>query len=158
MWEAIGNVLTSSNAIPVLIVCGAAIVVLSILGKYGLLNIHTKNFTLGVSDKERQIIRNQLEFAESFCMSFKIPKVEGYNEYIGKYILERMYDEVVKWISFNHITDDDVYVHIKQEKVFNLIQTLAQREEYKSDEFKELVDKGVETLIKELIKIRKYYS
>ena len=157
-WLA--NVLTSTNAIPVMIFVIGTIIIVCVLGKHGYLNIHTDKISIGASEKERFIIRQQIEYSETACMSFlqRMPKIDNFNEYIGKYIVERIYDEFVKMISFNHITDSEAYIQIKQALIWNIITTITKDPYYKSDEFKDMVFLNVKEAIEQLVKIRKHYS
>lgn len=160
MWQAISEILTKGNILS-LTVCLIVIVLLAIiLVKSGVLKIDTNHFQLGVREDERKVIQQQKEFAYAFVMSleYSVPKFDGYNEYITKYILERMYDEVVDWIVFNHITTSGDYIKVKGSKLCYLVDCLAKEDIYKSEEMHEYIKAHVEILIKELVHIREVYK
>ena len=61
-------------------------------------------------------------------------------------------------ISFNHITDSEAYIQIKQALIWNIVTTITKDPYYKSDEFKDMVFLNVREAIEQLVKIRKHYS
>lgn len=141
---------------------------IGLAAKFGLLRIKTDHVTIGdtraASDKERAIIREQCDFTHAYLMGLvnKITAttVDGqlmYGGYFTKYILERAYDEFVKWITFNHISLDEAYVHTKQEKMKALVYSHAVRDEFKTEEFAERMDRWVREILEELVKIRQLY-
>lgn len=159
MWEAFSNVMTSSNAGLVL----AFLIVLVIFGaifiKSGKFSINTKTFRIGNNEEERTIIRNQVEWVKLYCKGIetRIPHPEGYNKWRGLYVLERIFDEVISWITFNHITTNDDYVEIKQTTIINLVDSLTDKEEFHSEEFREQIRKEIKTIITKLVQIRQLY-
>lgn len=162
MWETIENVLISNNGIAISVLLIVLITILIISSKNGLLKIKTNKIQIGkdASEKERTIMRNQVEWCKVAVLGSdsKIQKPEGFNFYRSKYILEKVFDEVISWIMFNHIVDNSTYVQIKQELVWNLIQTLVEDDNLGTDELKEIVFNQVEYVIKNLVKIRKEYQ
>lgn len=145
------------------------LVVIGIAAKLGLLRIKTDHIQIGntvvASDNERTIIREQCDFTHTFLMGL-VNKIEAatddgkllYNGYFTKYILECVYDEFVRWITFNHISEDEAYVHTKQEKIKALVYSMGVRKEFKTHEFADRMDKWVLEVITELVKIRKLYK
>jgi hypothetical protein len=141
------------------------------LGKCGALNINTKHLSLnnGNNDKsdkiisDRELIRRQIETANSYIMSieYKLNNPtyrEGWSEYFPKYILELIYDEAIKWIIFNHITTNQLYVQDKQECIINLLYKYSDIEsDFKSDEFKQNVKFWVQELIVKLVQTKESY-
>lgn len=162
MWEAIEKILISNNGILIALLFLILIVLIIFCSRFGLIKIKTDKLTIGreSSELERTIMRNQIEYVEMSIKAFeqRMPKPEGYNVYRGKYITERAFDEIVKWIAFNHIRTDDHYIQIKQASIWNLVQSLTEKNEFQDDSFKESVDKFVVELIKNLVAIRKEYS
>ena len=162
MWETIGEVLTSGNgiAIGVLIVI---IVILVIIGiKKGLFSWHGDNLTIGreASEKERSIIRNQIDWAKLACQAFEtqVPRFEGYNEFKGKFIIEKAYDEIIRWIAFNHIESTKSYISIKQEIIWNIVLKYTAAKDITSPKFRKMTNEYVEYIIDNLIKIRDEYQ
>ena len=126
MWESIGNVLTSGNAVAVLLTLIMLVIVLAILAKKGIFQFNGKGVTIGDNEDERAVIRQQTEWSQLFVQSMRqLPIFEGSDTYHTLYILEKVFDEVLSWIVFNHISDSENYISIKQEKIWNLIQTLV---------------------------------
>lgn len=158
MWESISNVLTSGNAVAVLLTLIVLIIILAILAKKGIFQFNGKGVTIGDNEDERAVIRQQTEWSQLFVQSMRqLPIFEGSDTYHTLYILEKAFDEVLNWIVFNHISDSENYISIKQEKVWNLIQTLVSDKKFTTEEFKQVVYDNTETLIKRLVHIRKNY-
>ena len=142
MWETIGNVLTSPNALVVLIFVFLFVVALYIMSKKGIV-----------------AVRNQSQFAYLYIMAIEGKlNNSGESNYYLKWILEKCYDKVVDWITYNHISDTSMYIEIKKEEIKNLIYSLQINEEYKTPEFKQRMEGWVEELILNLLKVRKEYS
>ena len=158
MWEAIGTVLTSKNAHPILITILLLIIIIAILAKLGIFRLNVKGVNIGGNEDERAIIRQQTEWSQLFILGLQNhPIFKGYNEYHTLWVLEKVFDEVLNWIVFNHISDSENYISIKQEKLWNLIQTLVTEDKFTSQEFQDLVYENTEKLIKRLVYIRKNY-
>lgn len=167
MWQTIGDVLTSTNALQTLIVLVVIILIVALLAKANVLNINTKHLHFGMSssDEERTVIREQIDWVHTYLQGLesKIRSVASdhmlvYGGYFTKYILEVVFDEIVKWITFNNIEDTERYVTVKQEKICSLVYAQGVRDEYHSKEFARLICQWVEEIIKKLIEIRKLYS
>lgn len=158
MWESIGNVLTSNNAVAVLITLLILVIVAAVLAKVGIFQFKGKGVTIGGDEDERAIIRQQTEWTQLFIQSMQqLPIFEDSDTYHTLYILEKVFDEVLNWIVFNHISDSENYISIKQEKIWNLIQTLVTDKKFTSTEFKQVIYDNTEVLIKRLVYIRKNY-
>lgn len=161
MWEAISNVLTSTNAREILFFLAVVIVAAIVLIKTGTVTVRTKHVRIGRAEAEREVIRRQVEAAHEFIMSIE-GKIKTdttrYNGYFVKYILERIYDKAIEWIMFNHITNSTLYVQDKQDIICNLIYTFDVAENFKTPEFKKRMCNWVAELIDRLIKTREIYS
>lgn len=165
MWDSIKEILTSNNGIAIVILLLVLIfVVLSfvvVLIKTGFLKIYTKHVKLGNKISERELIRRQIEKAHEFVMGIEgkiYTDTTKYNGYFTKYILERIYDKVIEWIMFNHITVNQIYIQDKQETILNLIYALPINEEFKTPQFKEQVEKWVKELIEQLVNVKSLYG
>lgn len=163
MWDTISNVLTSSNANSVLLFALLVLIIIGILLKAGVLRVHTKYLTLSErsGEQERKIIREQCDWAHGYLMGLEGKLSEMVNikeQYRLKYILELVYDDVIKWITFNHIEDSEAYVSIKQHKVKSLIYSVTNRSDYQTHDFEKTLFAWVDELIHRLIDIRKIYS
>lgn len=159
MWEAIEKLLLSDNAATILFFLIGIIVLLAYFSKKGVFKLHTERLTIGASEDERAIIRQQVEWAELEIQSLSaLPRFVNVDSWRTKYILERFFDEVLQWVIFNHIKDSPEYISIKQEKIWNMVQMLVEKEEFKSDEFKDFTYKEVEKIIKRLVFLRRQYG
>ncbi len=165
MWSSLKDILTSANGVPLVVIL-VLLVVLVIrwgirLGKAGLLNIHTKHVNIGKNVSERELIRRQIECAHDFIMSIEgkiITDNTRYNGYFTKYILERVYDKVIEWIMFNHITINQLYIQDKQDTILNLIYALPINDDFKTPEFKSRVENWVKELIERLVNVKVLYG
>ena len=159
MWQAIEKILLSDNSATVLFFLVIIILLLAHFSKKGVFKWHTERLTIGASENERAIIRQQVEWAELEIESLASMEIFSHvDEWRTKYILEKMFDEILQWIIFNHIKDSPEYISIKQEKIWNMTQTLVVREEFRSDEFKDFIYKEVDKIIKRLIFLRRQYG
>lgn len=160
MWDFIKAVSTSVYIIPVLIFTLIVLCTVILLIKKGLISINTKAVKVGTSESERAIIRQQIEWVHLHCDSLEksLPHPQNYDIWRGKYILERMYDEIVDWITFNHICTSEGYISIKQERIWATIQSLVRKEEFSTPEFKEFIYNDTEYIIRRLVHIRQVYN
>lgn len=161
MWESISTVLTSANAGKVLFFLSAVLIFSAGLIVSGRVTIKTRHIRIGRAEQEREIIRRQVEAAHEFILSIA-GKIDAdtteYNGYFTKYILERVYDKVIEWVMFNHISNSPMYVQDKQDTICNLVYTFAIREEFKTPEFKKRMCAWTQELITRLVQIREIYG
>ena len=160
MWDFIKAVSTSVYIIPVLIFTLIVLLIVILLIKKGLISVNTKAVKVGTSESERAIIRQQIEWVHLHCDSLEksLPHPPNYDIWRGKYILECMYDEIVDWITFNHICTSEGYISIKQERIWATIQSLVRKNEFSTPEFKEFIYKDTEYIIRRLVHIRQVYN
>ena len=161
MWQAISDVLTSGNALQVLIFLAVVIALFILLVKSGIVAIKTKHLQIGKIEKEREIIRRQVETAHNFIMSIegKInPDITKYNNFFIKYILERVYDKVIEWVIFNHISNSPMYIQDKQETICNLVYRFPIGDTFKTPEFKKRMQNWTAELIARLVQTREIYN
>lgn len=160
MWESISNVLTSTNAVAVLTFLCVCIIGGVVLVKTNLLQIHTDSIRLGAMDTERNIIRQQQDYVRLHLKSIEndLEKPEGYNEWLGRFIVMRVYAEYVEWISFNHLSKSEAYIKVKQNKLVDLINQYTYKEEFKTEDFIEFIRKDTRQMILDLIQIREVYK
>lgn len=166
MWESIGNILTSEaflNNIPNVLLLILAVI---ISVKLGVIKVKTKHVQIGKmsdSDKERSILREQIDWVYTYIhgLEGKIRLVNNdlkYGGFFTKYILELAYDEVVKWITFNHISMDEGYITAKTKKLISLIYAQEVQPEFMTPEFKARMERWIKEVIEQLVEIRKMYS
>ena len=165
MWDAIAKVLTNQNALMVMIFSMIAFLVLVVLAKKGYIRLNTSKFALGDDYRERAIIQQQAEWAHIYCVGLRhavddmCKDVKGYDPYITMYILERMYSEVVEWITYNHINVESDYISIKQDKVKALLASLTVMPDvFTNKKFLNKVDEWTSEIIHKLVKIREVYK
>ena len=162
MWETIKDVLNGSNAIFILIFACFIIGIIVFFCYKGLLKVNSKYFQIGNNSSQRELIRRQVEKSYMFIMSLygKISdeRKEQINGYYMKYILERVYDKVIEWIIFNHITTNQLYVQDKQESICSLVYALGVGDRYKTPEFKKRMCEWVRELIEQLVQIKEVYK
>lgn len=161
MWETIGSVLQSPNALSVLAFLTAALVLAAVMVASGRVTVSTKHLRIGRAEQERDIIRRQVEAAHEFISSIEgkiMPFSDSRGIYFTKYVLERVYDKVIEWIMFNNIKDTPMYVHDKQETVCNLVYMLSACDEVITPEFKKRMCGWTQELIARLVQIRELYG
>lgn len=160
-WNAISDILTSTNGLIFGILFVLLVIVLIIAVKKGYLKFSGKGINIGNdSEKERNVIRQQVEWVHIFLDSFAqdYMEMDGVDEWRLKYIVEKVFSEIVDWITFNHITDRGNYIKIKQDKIWYLIKSLTSNKYFKSGEFRNKSNAMVETVVSQLVKIREFYD
>ena len=164
MWEAIGNVFTSPGGWQVLLTIVVIILMIIFMAKSGMLKVHTRFISVGESydagKKINQIvIRRQIEFAEAFCTNlladiYQLYPEQAYGGWKTRCILEQVYDEIVRWISFNHITNDDIYINNKVTIIRALVMKNDPADYFKTKEFEDKIQGWVISMVKQLVTIR----
>ena len=161
MWKAISEILTSGNALQVLIFLMIIVALFVLLVKNGILAIKTKHLRIGQAEREREIIRRQVEAAHDFIISIEGKldvDINPCDKYFTKYILERVYDKVIEWVMFNNISNSPMYVQDKQETICNLIYTFPIGSTFKTPEFKKRMQNWTQELIARLVQMREIYN
>lgn len=161
MWDAIARVLTNSNALLALVFLLIFFILFVLLARTGLIQIHTNSFRMGADLRERDIIRQQIEWAHTYVMSLEHEiKADNskYGGYFTKYILEAVYDEIINWITFNHINLQSDYIGIKQAKIHAIVYSMPVEKQYRTKDFEKKLDRWTEEVIKKLMMIREAYK
>ena len=160
MWEAISEILNSSNGSTVLAVLLICVFIAYVLVKGGLLSVHTDAIRVGASDIARNVIKQQLDYVWSHLEEAEanLPKGEDYDQHLGREIILELYKEYSNWISFNHISRSEEYIRVKQNSLVMIVNKLTKDEKYKSEEFKEYIREDTQKTILELLEIREVYS
>lgn len=161
MWEAISDILNSSNGSAVLVFLMVCILVGYVLIKSNLLQIHTDSIKLGARDAERNIIRQQQDYVWQHLTAAekKLQKrVPDYDKRLGLIIVQACYIEYGNWIAQNHINANDDYISLKQQKLVDVISEFTEKEEFQSDEFIEYLKQDTKATILQLINIREIYN
>lgn len=166
MWESLAKILTSGNAVPIIGII-AFIIVLIIIGiKKGIISFSGHGLSINDREQEREkeakIRRQQSEYLNMIADSTinDLPKhlTEGNSYYRCKYVISKFKDLFEQAIMYNHISDDDEYVQLKQELAYFTIMKVTEDQFFKTDSFKKYLDELVAKIIKRFVKIRKTYS
>ena len=161
-WDAAKELISSPNAWMFLLVFILVFFVIVKMAKAGLISFKGKGIRLGSDEKELTIVRNQTQWAYLFLMSLKGKLIEmeypAREDYFADMVLEKIYDKIVEWITYNHINDKQTYLEIKQSEVRCIVYSLPIQEQYKTPEFEARMNAWVKEIILNLINIRKEYS
>ena len=160
MWETIKEVLTSGNALIVILFLMFVVAVGVFLVKSGYFSLNTEGVKIGAADNERNIIRQQQDYVLYHLKAAlnNIEKPEGYDDKLGQLVIMAVYIEYVKWISFNHLSKSEKYISVKQSILVDLINQYTYKDEFKTDDFINYIKSDTKDTILELIKIRELYS
>lgn len=162
MWQAIQGILTSDNFWKAVVGIGALIILFAILVKKGLISFKGHGLKVGHSDEEElAIVRTQIQWCEADCetmlreISNRFSEIEM-NEYKARYTVERVLDELVKIVIFNHITLEPQYVKLKQDLIWSVVSLINPEPVWNNLE--PIVKERVEVAIRTLYEIRMYYQ
>lgn len=156
----LSTILTSGNAIPLVIAAALLICLIAFLAKKGIIKFKGKGLSVGNDEMERTIIRNQIMFCKTEISDFysKIPYFEGRDDWRLKYIMEKCLDVFVDAISLNHITLEPVYIELKCRAVWDEVLQNAEDPRILTDEFKKVIYDETKRIIEKLIAIREFYN
>lgn len=161
MWETIEKVLNGENTVAILIVIAVIVVVCVLLVKNNYLNINTSSLKIGADEKERAVLRQQNEWVSTYIHGLALviqTKFKGLDEIKTRLILEYVYDEIITWIMFNHISRSEMYLMVKQERIRGVVFSNATSPIVKEERFCIAMDQWVKEVINRLVDIREYYS
>ena len=158
--ECFTQVVTSPNAWLFLAFLIVLIVLFIKMSKSGLFKVNTKSVQIGNSEIERTILAKQNNLAYSYIMALEpiIDEDDELKHYITMCMLEKVYNEVIKWIITNHMSTSKEYVHLKQEEITCLINSLAVNPKIRSKEFIDKVKDWTKDLIEKLVQVRELYE
>lgn len=162
MWAALQGILASDNFWKSVIGIGALVILLAVLVKKGLISFKGKGLKVGVSNEEElAVVRTQIQWCEADCeamlrdISNTFSETEM-DEYKAKYTVERVLDELVKIVIFNHICLEPQYVKLKQDLVWSVVSSINPEPIWNNLE--PIVKERVGAVIRTLYEIRMYYS
>lgn len=162
MWTAIQGILTDGNFLKSVVGIGMLVALLAFLAKKGLISFKGKGLKVGVSNEEElAIVRTQIQWAEADCETMLREITNrfsetGMDEYKARYTVERVLDELIKIVIFNHISREPVYVGMKQDLIWSVVSSINPEPEWNCLE--PIVKERVEVAIRTLYDIRMYYS
>lgn len=160
MWEAIAQILNSSNGSTVVVVFLICILIAFVLVKGGFLSVHTNAIRLGAIDNERNIIQLQQDYVKQHLKAEekKLQKPQGYDKKLGQIIVQACYIEYCDWIAHNHFTMHEDYISLKQQQLIDVVSEWTEKEEFKSEEFIEFIKNDTKATIVQLINMREIYK
>ena len=158
--EWLASILNNPNSWKSFIFFFITLITLIILVKKGIISFKGKGLTVGNTETERTIIRNQIMFVNTEISDFynKIPLFDGRDEWRLKFIMEKCLDVFVDAISLNHITLEPMYIELKCRAVWDEVLQNADNPTILSDEFKKTIYDETKKIIEKLISIREYYN
>lgn len=156
----LSEILTSGNAIPLVIAVAGLILLIAFLAKKGVIKFKGHGLTIGSEEVERTIVRSQILYAQTAVGDFyhDIPYWNGRDEYRLRYIMELIIDCFVECAIFNHITNEKIYTEIKQRKVWQCVIDHAENPNILTEDFKKKVYEETENILEKFIEIRKYHQ
>lgn len=162
MWTALFTFLASDNFLKAVLGIAALVVLFSVLVKKRLISFKGKGLKVGVSNEEElAIVRTQIQWCESDCeamlreISNRFSETEM-NEYKARYTVEKVLDELVKIVIFNHICLEPQYVKLKQDLIWSVVSSINPEPVW--DNLESIIKERVEVAIRTLYEIRMYYS
>lgn len=160
--DGLKEILTSANAWMFLLFLVFAIFIIVKMSKSGLISFKGKGLRIGSDERELTIVRNQSQWAHLYVMSRKGKLIDEDSTEITKLlcenVLEKVYDKIIEWITFNHINSSNTYIEIKQSEIKCLVYSLVIDEKFKTPEFEQRMNGWVREVILNLINIRKEYA
>lgn len=152
----VSGIILSLFSKPYLYLATLAIVLLLIFT--GKLKLSFRGLKIGTDEKERLIIGRQTRYVENelaALASTLLREHPDFDPWRTKYICEKALDEFVRAIYMNHITDTEGYVDDRYETMLTIVQQLAEKDYFWSEEFKKFLKDNTERMVKKLYKIRK---
>lgn len=145
----------------VIVIILTVVLVLILLGK---ITINKKDeFTTNDESEDNQKLRNvfrkQISFSrnkiQNISTSFLAEQKDEFIRWKIKYVSEKLSDNVVTWISLNHISkDDNHYIEDKQNEVLNIIKNIINTPLVSTKEFEEKIKEETRSLIRSLVEIK----
>lgn len=140
-----------------------AVIVAFIIGvKKGWVNLNVKGVKIGARETELKVLRTQMQMMntrlDATIKSLPHHLREGLHYYRAMYVISKVKDIFEETLIYNHITDDDVYILLKQELVYNTILKLTDDDYFTNDSFKEYIYDLVADIIRQFVKIRRQYE
>lgn len=122
----------------------------------GLFSFSKGGISIGIADREREVLRTQLDRAGSAIAGFYNKCGFKRDDYRKLYIMSECEDIIYRAIAVNHINVSPTYIALKQELVWSVICQYA--EVNPSEDFHNQVNTALEKLIRELVDIRTYIN
>lgn len=160
MWDALAEILNSSNGSTVIIVFLVCVLIAFVMVKGGFLTVRTESIKIGARDSERNVIRQQQDYVWQHLVSteHELQNVPNYDKMLGLIIIQACYIEYCTWISQNHLTMNEAYISLKQRKLVDIVSEYTVKEEFQSEAFKDRIREDTKDTICQLIQIREIYK
>lgn len=162
MWQAIQTIFTSANVNQIIVMILLLALILIIGVKKGIISFNGHGLSVGIRENEAKIRRQQAEYLNMIADGSirDLPKKfqEGNSYYRSKYVIGKFKDIFEIAIMYNHITDDEEYISLKQEIAYSMIMKVTDDDYFRTPEFRKYLDELVEKIIKRFVKIRKTYN
>lgn len=131
--------------------------------KKGILKMKVGGVSLGNADTERKIMRMQNEYLNAVIKGYYMHIIKEHGEdFIDKmrfaYVSSTVKDFFQEIIMYNHISDDDEYIKMKQLLLKNLIYSIDDLDLDTLNVLEKDIDDTVEDIIKTFTRIRNKYS
>lgn len=138
-------------------------VLIYIFIKKGILKMKVGGVSLGNADTERKIMRMQNEYLSTVIKGYYMQIVKEHGtDFIDKmrfaYVSSIVKDFMQEIIMYNHISDDDEYIKMKQLLLKNLIYGIEGADLEILTALEKDVETRVEDIIKTFVRIRNKYS
>ena len=131
--------------------------------KKGILKMKVGGVSLGNADMERKIMRMQNEYLSTMIKGYYMHIIKEHGEnFIDKmrfaYVSSIFKDFMQEIIMYNHISDDEEYIKMKQLLLKNLIYSIEDLDLDTLNVLEKDIDNKVEDIIKTFTRIRNKYS
>ena len=131
--------------------------------KKGVLKMKVGGVSLSNADIERKIMRMQNEYLNAVIKGYHMHIIKEYGEdFIDKmrfaYVSNVFKDFMQEIIMYNHISDDEEYIKMKQLLLKNIIYGIDNLDLNTLNVIEKDIDNKVEDIIKTFTRIRKQYS
>lgn len=131
--------------------------------KKGILKMKVGGVSLGNADMERKIMRMQNEYLNAVIKGYYMHIIKEHGEnFIDKmrfaYVSSIFKDFMQEIIMYNHISDDEEYIKMKQLLLKNLIYSIDDLDVDTLNVLEKDIDNKVEDIINTFTRIRKQYS
>lgn len=128
------------------------------ISKKGFFSLDLKGIKIGARDKERYILRQQMNYVNSSVLEMfsSVKRTKTWDNWKSKCVAADVKDVFEMVVCFNHINLNDSYIRTVQKEVWHAIQQNSMIDPYyKGSEFKQLVYDWTKDVIVDLLQIRR---
>lgn len=116
---------------------------------------------IGGADDERTILRRQTNYIDhemDAIASTMLKEHPDFDRWRTKYIVEKVYDEYIRAIHWNHISNSTSYVDDIYGTLLAIVQKRSEKDYFWTDEFKSFLKEHTTKVVAKLVNIRKEYK